>query len=854
MPRLAPTRPEGTAEQVRPDRTYLVTGGLGGLGRIVVERLAGLGAHYVALLSRNEPDADAAQWISTLTKRGVTVHSVRADVADRASLQGALSTLRHNAPAIAGIVHAAGVLDDATLANLTPERIERVLAPKVLGTALLTELVPDTDFIVLFSSAAGLLGSAGQSSYAAANAFLDAWSHHLEPAGRSALSLDWGAWSGVGMVTGSAVREASIARSGLGSFSPQQGGELFERVLGSARRQLVPIAFDRIALRQRPELAAGRPLLADLAAGPSSQAADDGAGPGSRELTARIRTAAAVERSGLLETYLRGLLSKVTGDDMAHVSATTPLKELDLDSLLLVTMFSTIGRELGVELSASAATSAVDIRGLADVIIANLPDAPSQDSQTSEMSGVAAATRAADPETVPATPDVPEVELRPATRDVMRLLRSEQQGTPSTAHNIGFAVRLLAPTTRERMTRMLAEMADRHAALRTGIAADAESGQRLQTLRRPAGELLRWSSVSEDVDVDRRLRELMEPPFDLAAPPLWRFEMLEYPSGQQVLLYGAHHAVSDAQSLVLVMAELGAELSGAHLDATATNQDIDRLLAAQPLHAAAASGAVGRPASAEPAMREQFVGAQRLDLALSRPRPETRTFRSGTLFVDLPEGLLDRVAAQANRLAITPAAFCLGTLTVFLARLRDRDRFALAVPVDTRMHVGALGAVGFFGVPVPFAAEAAADEQIADVLRRTDSRLGQVLDKGASFFDAMSALVQEGLYRPNAPLVEVYFNYIRPQALKARGLEPVQAGTGYSDLDLMITVAPDLDHLRLDHNLDIIDEQDCTRLGEDYLALLSEVAGGADAQAATVVPMPRGGARGRGSRWTCYTC
>ncbi|HEV2344044.1 MAG TPA: SDR family NAD(P)-dependent oxidoreductase, partial [Actinocrinis sp.] len=751
VPRLAPTRPDDGAARIHAERTYLVTGGLGGLGRVVVERLAGLGARHVAVLGRSEPDADATEWISMLAQRGAMVHVVRADVADRASLEAALEALRLRAPAIAGIVHAAGVLGDATLLNLTPERIARVLAPKVLGAALLTELVPDTDFLVLFSSAAGLLGSAGQSSYAAANAFLDAWAHHLGSCGRSALSLDWGAWSQVGMVTGSDVRAAVIARSGLGSFSPQEGGELFERVLGSARRQLAPLALDRAALRGHPELAAGRPLLADLITGPSEQRPANVTG--SRELVARMRTSGAGERQELLETYLRGLLSRVTGDDMAHVAATTPLKELDLDSLLLVTLYGTIARELGVELSASAATSAADIRGLATTILAGLPDAAA-DETPAHMTAVPAETAEA---------SIPEVELRPATRDVMRLLRTEQQGTPSTAHNIGFAVRLLTATTRERLTRMLTELADRHGALRTGIVADAEHGQQLQTLRRPSGELMRWSAVGDDVDVDQRLRELMEQPFDLAAPPLWRFEMLEYPSGEQVLLYGAHHAVSDAQSLVLVMAEISAGLSGARLDATATNRDVDRLLAAQPTQQADSSG------PAEPAWRDDFTGVERLDLTLTRPRPATRTYRSGTRFVDMPEGLLERVTARANRLAITPAAFCLGTLTVFLARLRGRSRFALAVPVDTRMHVGALDAVGFFGVPVPFAAEVAADEPIADVLRRTDTRLARVLEKGASFFDAMSALVEEGLYRPDAPLVEVYFNFIRPQALKVRG-------------------------------------------------------------------------------------
>lgn len=151
------------------------------------------------------------------------MHLARADVADREELTAALDAVRREAGPIAGVVHAAGVLDDATVANLTDERVLRVLAPKVLGTTLLTELIPEAESLVLFASAAGLLGSAGQSPYAAANAFLDAWAHHLSRADRRALSLDWGAWAGVGMVAESGIRAAETGRSGLLALSPQDG-------------------------------------------------------------------------------------------------------------------------------------------------------------------------------------------------------------------------------------------------------------------------------------------------------------------------------------------------------------------------------------------------------------------------------------------------------------------------------------------------------------------------------------------------------------------------------------------------------------------------------------------------------
>ncbi|MGW2822817.1 SDR family NAD(P)-dependent oxidoreductase [Streptomyces sp. NPDC001443] len=794
VPRLARTRPDGNGRDgIDPDGVYLVTGGLGGLGRVVAERLVGLGARRLALLSRGTPDADTARWIEGLERRGATVHLARADVADRAGLTAALDAVRRDTGPVAGIVHAAGVLDDATLEGLTDARVRAVLAPKVLGTALLTELAPEAGDMVLFASVAGLLGSAGQSPYAAANAFLDAWAHHLSRTGRRALSLDWGAWSGVGMVAGSRTRAAETGRSGLVAFSPQDGGELFERVLGTPRRQLAPVALDRELLALDPDAVRTRPILADLVTVPTGTAATD-------DLVKKVFAATDDdERAAWLETYVRARVVEVSGG-LVDAAAGSALKELGLDSLMLVRLRNAFARELGVELPTADLFAASDIRGVARALATGLPDR----ADLPDLPGPSAPDRPA---------EVPETELRPATRDVVRLLRSARPGMPDAAHAVGLAVRLITPTTEQTLTGILTRLVARHAALRTAIVTAAEGGRLLRVDREPGRPLLRRTTGDGAHDAADRLRALLEPPFDLTGTPLWRFELLDDGVAGQTLLFGAHHAVSDLQSLLLVAAEIDAELCGTVLDGTVTNRDIDLLVEAQ------RPGGEGAGAD----WLRAFHGSERLDLADAAPRPRTRSYRAGSVTLALPDGLPARVTAAASALAVTPAAFCLGTLTVLLARKRRRERFVLAVPVDTRIHADAYDAVGFYGIPVPFPAEARATDTVEEVLRRTDGRLQRILAKGAVFSDVLPTLARQGLYRPDAPLVEVYFNYVRSTG-RLGALEVLPAGTGHSDLDLMITMIPDAGRVRLDHNLDVLDADAATALGEEFLGLLAEAA------------------------------
>ena len=184
------------------EATYLITGGLGGLGRAVATWLVEQGARHLVLMGRSAPSASAQQTLDALRKAGAHVVVARGDVARADDVASVIESIRMSMPPLRGVVHAAGVLDDGIVAHLDQRRLRDVMAPKVDGAWNLHALTRDVDldFFVLFSSAASVLGSPGQAHYAAANSFLDALAWHRRAEGRSALSINWGPWAEVGLV------------------------------------------------------------------------------------------------------------------------------------------------------------------------------------------------------------------------------------------------------------------------------------------------------------------------------------------------------------------------------------------------------------------------------------------------------------------------------------------------------------------------------------------------------------------------------------------------------------------------------------------------------------------------------
>lgn len=233
---------------IHTDASYLITGGLGALGLQMALQLVEEGARHLVLAGRRGVTSEEAQQvIAQLEENGVTVQAVQADIAQQDDVVRLLDESQRHAP-LRGIIHAAGVLDDGLLAEQSLARFERVMAPKVAGTwhlHTLTRALP-LDFFVCFSSAASLLGSPGQSNYAAANGFMDALMVERQRLGLPGLSINWGPWAEVGLA---AALQSRMAAQGMDAIAPLQGRHLFKLLYrqDSTQVAVLPINWRRFS-------------------------------------------------------------------------------------------------------------------------------------------------------------------------------------------------------------------------------------------------------------------------------------------------------------------------------------------------------------------------------------------------------------------------------------------------------------------------------------------------------------------------------------------------------------------------------------------------------------------------------
>ncbi|MFJ7416947.1 type I polyketide synthase, partial [Streptomyces sp. NPDC098077] len=248
------------ARRLDPDGTVLLTGGTGELGRRVARHLVHThGVRHLVLTSRRGADAPGADdLVRDLTEAGAeTVSVVRCDVADRDQLASVLAAVAPEHP-WTGVLHLAGVTDDGLLADQDEDRVRRVMGPKAAGAAHLADLTAGLDLsaLVLFSSVSGVLGGPGQSTYAAANAWLDALAARLGRQGRPAVAVAWGMWeqSGDGMA-GQLGRAdlARIRRQGIGALTERQGLRALDQALAGDRAQLVPVRLELAAVQREAD-------------------------------------------------------------------------------------------------------------------------------------------------------------------------------------------------------------------------------------------------------------------------------------------------------------------------------------------------------------------------------------------------------------------------------------------------------------------------------------------------------------------------------------------------------------------------------------------------------------------------
>ncbi|WP_394846828.1 SDR family NAD(P)-dependent oxidoreductase [Pendulispora brunnea] len=351
--RIARVKAEAETRSLDPNGTVLITGATGALGAEIARHLVvNHGVRDLLLTSRQGPAAPGADTLlADLRAAGARVVLHACDVANRDDLA---QLLEHVAPEhpLTAVVHTAGVLEDGLLASLTEDRLDAVLRPKLDAAWHLHELTRPLDLraFVLFSSLSGVLGSAGQANYAAANCALDALAAHRIAQGYPACSLAWGPWDGIGMAARLPEQDrARIRRQGIVPLSTQDAIALFDAALARPEALLVPVRFDAAALAQRGDALPA--LLRSLVRAPARKV--EAPARAIDALTERLRSLGEADQVRMLLDFVRQHVGTVLDANPVSIEPLRPLQELGLDSLMAVELRDRLASASGRRLSAT---------------------------------------------------------------------------------------------------------------------------------------------------------------------------------------------------------------------------------------------------------------------------------------------------------------------------------------------------------------------------------------------------------------------------------------------------------------------------------------------------------------------
>jgi acyl transferase domain-containing protein/acyl carrier protein len=355
VPRLGRARSAVSPPALQDRGTVLITGGVGQLGGLLAKHLVGVhGVRNLLLSSRRGAKASGAAELSAeLSALGANVSIVECDVADKAQLEQSIASISPDRP-LTGVVHAAGVLDDAMFDALSTDQLENVLAPKLDGAIHLHQLTEhmDLQMFVLFSSVAATLGSPGQANYAAANAFLDALACQRRARGMAAQSIAWGWWEQASEMTSrrGGVDAARMGRLGIRALSRKDGLALYEAACRTPAALTVPVRLDLLALRAQASSGALPALLRDLVPAPPASMPRTTGHSLVRSLAGLDEQARRAAMLELLSGHVAAVLGYSAGDS---VDATRTFKELGFDSLLAVELRNRLSASLKRRLAAT---------------------------------------------------------------------------------------------------------------------------------------------------------------------------------------------------------------------------------------------------------------------------------------------------------------------------------------------------------------------------------------------------------------------------------------------------------------------------------------------------------------------
>ncbi|AJQ95249.1 non-ribosomal peptide synthetase/type I polyketide synthase [Gynuella sunshinyii] len=683
--------------QLRPDACYLVTGAFGALGQLLCHTLVDRGARRLILMGRtalpersewsglptDHPLSKQITFVRSLEAKGVDVITAAVDVSYEESLSAWLQDFRQwQLPPIRGVFHLAGQVRDTLLADMTPESYNAAYDPKVVGSYLLHQYLHDQplDYFVMFASVASLLTTAGQTNYAAGNAFLDALAHYRRSQGLPGLALDWGPWA-TGMIEDLGLIDHYRNSRGMNSTAPEAGMDIVERVLGQDVPQLmintvVDWPLFNAWYQEMP------PIIAELASSQQQAAGDEDHG----SFLERYRWADESDRQTLLEEHFVFVVSDVLRIKASGVSMASNLNDLGLDSLLAIELRARIQRDIKVSLPVVTLLSGTPVSDLIAQVEGDLVAQLGQDGGQTETSDVEIYSN--------------EHEF-PLSRNQTALWFLKHLNPDGFAYNIGGAVEIRAELQPELMFDAVRTMIRRHPMLRANFA--QKDGRAMQFISdKPKEDIglldmegTPWEQVYNHIIAEYRK------PYDLAHDPLMRFRLYRLADDRWVMMKAVHHIISDAISTFTFIEELLAVYEGMRggenvILPPAKARYLDYV------------NWQNRFLVSDRAQKMQNYWLEHLpdeipvlNLPIDKPRPAVQTNNGASEFFIIEADMTARLHQLAQKQGVTVFMVLLSTYYALLHRYSGQQNIIVGSPVMGRTEPEFNSLYGYFVNPLP---------------------------------------------------------------------------------------------------------------------------------------------------------
>jgi amino acid adenylation domain-containing protein len=828
-----PVRPRRDAPLCRRDGTYLITGGLGGFGLAVAERLARRGAGTIVLMSRSGAPKDDGRALAALEATGATVRVVAADVAREEDVDRVLDGIRAELPPLAGIVHAAMVLDDDMLATIDGSRVEAVLAPKVAGAWNLHRrtLGEQLDFFVLFSSIAAVFAHPVQAGYAAANAFLDALASHRRALGLPAMAIGWGAVDEVGYVARHPEVQEYLTRSGFVGFAPDEALDAFETLLRQRPAHVLAARMEWSLWAEMQPLLARSPRFEPLAAAARGSGGD--AGGAVTSPLASLRAGTADERGAIVEAYLTERAAKVLGAAASRIDPERALTSLGFDSLMAVELTTAIKVDVGVDVPVVTILQGASCRTLAQTLLEELRLDPAPP----------------EPEAANGAPAVTSVEaeghaLSFEQRRFWYLDRLEP-GTP--AYNLPAAARLTGALDTEALARSIAEVVARHEMLRARVEQKGDEPTLAfappAPYQLPLVDLSHLSAADRESELQRQATLEIQRPFDLATGPLLRATLYRLRPQQHVILLVVHHLACDAWAMNWLAREIASLYQ-----AFASGED-----APLPPPPARYADYVRRQRErlSDEVVREQLAywtrqlaGAPVVRLPSIRARPSgSPRGAGGHEPFQLSRERSEALRALSRREGVTPFMTLLAAFATLLHRYTGETDLCVGTPVATRGDPGLEAVVGCFLNDVVLRTDLSGDPTFLQLLQRVQ----RVTLEAYAHRDVPFERVVEALRPERAPGMTPLFQAMlvlhnaRLPELEIAGLEltptHVEGGTAVSDIALVLDDDECIGGV-LEYRTALLDREAAARMLRHFDTLLAAIVDDAERPVSALPLLP----------------